>query len=85
METSTSSTGPTVKRDGDDRFPDEELQSDISLSDDESDEEDLDAIRPTRCALGLNRNYVRGWARRDGFREFYQNWYLHSLITADCK
>jgi hypothetical protein len=53
---------------------DESSEDDYSSLDEELDSS-IDKIRPCVQALGLSRYYAPGWTRKDGFREFYQNWY----------
>jgi hypothetical protein len=38
--------------------------------------EDRDSLGRTSQALGISIDYVPGWVQSDGFREFYQNWFV---------
>ena len=42
-------------------------------------DEDQETLCRGSQALGLTRNYVLTWTRRDAFREFYQNWFIACL------
>lgn len=44
-------------------------------SSEQEDYSDRDELRPTTHTLGITRNYVPTWSRRDAFRELYQNWW----------
>jgi hypothetical protein len=37
---------------------------------------DRETLRPSRQPLGISVAYVPTWTPRDGFREFFQNWFV---------
>jgi hypothetical protein len=38
--------------------------------------EDRETLRRSRQSLGISAAYVPTWTPRDGFREFFQNWFV---------
>ena len=53
----------------------EEAEDSDSIESFEEPYEDRDSLGRARQALGISVDYVDGWDRSDGFREFYQNWF----------
>lgn len=41
--------------------------------------EDRESLRRSRQALGISVDYVPTWTLRDGFREFFQNWFVAKI------
>jgi hypothetical protein len=38
--------------------------------------EDRESLRRSRQSLGISVAYVPAWTPQDGFREFFQNWFV---------
>ena len=53
-----------------------ESEDDISLVENSIKDEDPDSLKRCGQALGISVDYVPTWSLRDGFREFFQNWFV---------
>jgi hypothetical protein len=65
-------------------FPDRRRYLTLSDSDDslehDEDYEDREKLTPSTQPLGLSVCYFPTWTQRDGFKEFFQNWFVINLI-----
>jgi hypothetical protein len=51
-------------------------------SEDYGEYEDRQSLTRSRQGLGIDINYVPRWTLRDGFREFFQNWFVILFVTS---
>jgi hypothetical protein len=60
-----------------------DLENDSYSFDDFVEYEDRDSLRRSRQSLGISVAYVLTWTPQDGFREFFQNWFVkdNTLIS----
>jgi hypothetical protein len=64
---------------------DVESEDDSYSADEFAEYEDRESLRRSRQALGISMGYVPAWTPRDGFREFYQNWFVAKITsTSKC-
>jgi hypothetical protein len=70
---------PYEEEDDDDYFESSLSEGDVDIV--SEDDDDQNVLRTGRRSLGLSRYYVPEWTGRDAFREFFQNWYVQSIIS----
>jgi hypothetical protein len=51
-------------------------ENDCYSFDDFVEYEDRESLRRSRQSLGISVAYVPTWTPKDGFREFFQNWFV---------